>query len=219
MFSLTSALRKKLVEEIFRVRFQPTTSIPESYGFSDQIIPTFLSLSFVDLFRKPLEYFPQGCLNLYSSVLRWVMPLSGREGWGKSRKMLSSKLSRTQIFSVKKVKAVHQGSIELEKLVNAFGGWNRLSLPQQTRSGDGAAFKVNFAKPKFVKQLLFYTQKSFMARPIDSFNPGRGDWSIIWFFEWCFGRISPKRSPPAFWFTIFRAELSEKRVNKLFKSN
>jgi protoporphyrinogen oxidase len=93
------------------------------------------------------------------------------KGMGEIPKMLRQKLSHTQIYFDKKVKAVHQGSIELvngesletDRIIIA-------TQPDQVME----QLQGQFAKPKFVTNCYFTTHKSFMARPMIGLIPEEG---------------------------------------------
>jgi protoporphyrinogen oxidase len=91
------------------------------------------------------------------------------KGMGEFPKMLRQQLSRTQIYFDKKVKTVHQGHIELENGESLIA--DRIIIatqPDQVME----QLQGQFAKPKFVTNCYFTTQKSFMARPMIGLIPG-----------------------------------------------
>ena len=171
MFSLTQSLKRKSVEEIFASEAVPTLQYLKSYGFSDQIISYFFKPFFRGIFLESE-------LNTSSRMFEFVFKMFSighaavpAKGMGEIPKMLRQQLSRTQIYFDKKVKAVHQGHIELvngESLVA-----DRIIIatqPDQVME----QLQGQFAKPKYVTNCYFTTQKSFMARPMIGLIPGEG---------------------------------------------
>jgi phytoene dehydrogenase-like protein len=171
MFSLTQSLKKKTVEKIFASDSKPTLQYLKDYGFSDQIISYFFRPFFRGIFLEPH-------LNTSSRMFEFVFKMFSMgdaavpaKGMGEIPKMLRQKLSHTQIYFDKKVKAVHQGSIELvngesletDRIIIA-------TQPDQVME----QLQGQFAKPKFVTNCYFTTHKSFMARPMIGLIPEEG---------------------------------------------
>jgi protoporphyrinogen oxidase len=171
MFSLTQSLKRKTLEEIFSSESVPTLQYLKSYGFSDQIISYFFKPFFRGIFLEPH-------LNTSSRMFEFVFKMFSTgnaavpaKGMGEIPKMLQKQLSRTQIYFDKKVKTVHQGRIELENGESLIA--DRIIIatqPDQVME----QLQGQFAKPKFVTNCYFTTQKSFMARPMIGLIPGDG---------------------------------------------
>jgi protoporphyrinogen oxidase len=171
MFSLTQSLKRKTLEEIFSSESIPTLQYLKSYGFSDQIISYFFKPFFRGIFLEPH-------LNTSSRMFEFVFKMFSTgnaavpaKGMGEIPKMLQKQLSRTQIYFDKKVKTVHQGRIELENGESLIA--DRIIIatqPDQVME----QLQGQFAKPKFVTNCYFTTQKSFMARPMIGLIPGDG---------------------------------------------
>lgn len=171
MFNLTQGLKKKSIEEIFAAPSKPTLQYLKDFGFSDQIISYFFKPFFRGIFLEPH-------LNTSSRMFEFVFKMFSighaavpAKGMGEIPKMLRQQLSRTQFYFNKKVKAVRQGFIELENGEELLA--DRIIIATQADQVM-EQLKGQFAKPKFVTNCYFTTQKSFMARPMIGLIPGEG---------------------------------------------
>jgi len=171
MFSLTQSLKKKTVDEIFSSESRPTLQYLKEYGFSDQIISYFFKPFFRGIFLEPH-------LNTSSRMFEFVFKMFSMgnaavpaKGMGEIPQMLRRQLSKTQIYFGTPVKQIKSQEIHLEngeilaadRIIIATQPDN--ILPQK---------QGQFAKPKYVTNLYFTTQKSFMARPMIGLIPGDG---------------------------------------------
>ncbi len=215
MFSLTQALKKKTVEDIFASDSKTTLQYLKSYGFSDQIISNFFKPFFRGIFLEPH-------LNTSSRMFEFVFKMFSMgnaavpaKGMGEIPKMLRQQLIRTQIHFDKKVKAVRQGFIELEN-GESLAADRIIIATQPDRVME--QLQGQFAKPKFVTNCYFTTLKSFMARPMIGLIPGEGKLiNNVVFMNDVSDEYSPKdRSLLSV--TILEHSLSEKELIKAIQA-